>query len=375
MKNLTKNFFSVLALAFITSFSFTSCGGGTSKSEGKTKKGIIYTIFSKNTSNKKAVAGDFFYFFVTVKNHKDSIIQKRQEVKGYEFKKDTADKFYEIFAQLRKGDSVVIKEPTDNLIKEQENFMKQRIAQTRKQLEEIKENKDKKYPDSIRTQYMATLEKDIAQAEEQMKQENPMMPKGKSVSYIIAVTDILNKDENIKRGEKDRKEAEEKQRKAQQDAEKKAGVQLEKDDAIIKEYLEKNKLNAKKTASGLYYIIETEGTGENPKIGQTIAVNYKGQLLSGKVFDTSIKAESEKAGLKQPGRTFEPLKFPVGQQQVIKGWDEGLMLFKKGGKGTLIIPSPLAYGERGAGADIPANAVLRFDVELVDIVAQEEKKK
>jgi len=101
-------------------------------------------------------------------------------------------------------------------------------------------------------------------------------------------------------------------------------------------------------------VIDGEGTGNHPEPGQTVFVHYTGMLLDGTKFDSSFDRG-------------EPLDFPIGQGQVIRGWDEGIALLKKGGKGTLYIPSPLAYGPRGAGADIPPNGVLKFEVELVDI--------
>ncbi len=362
MKNLTWGIlYSIFAL--LTIITFTQCGGS-GKTEGKTKKGLEYTIFSKTPNAKKAVEGDFVTFFVTVKNFKDSILQPRQEVKAYEVKKDTSDKFNELFLLMKAGDSLVIKESTNSLLKEQEAFVKKRIAETKKQIEELKTGKDTKMPDSSRTQYIATLERDIKQATEQMEKPNPMLPKDKYIAYYFVVKEVMTK-----------KQMEESKRLEQEKKDKEASEQIGKDETLIKEYAEKNKLKTEKTASGLHYIIEKQGEGDTPKAGEMIAVNYKGQLLDGKVFDTSIKEESEKAGLKQPGRTFEPLKFAVGQAQVIKGWDEGLMLFKKGGKGILLIPSGLAYGARGAGKDIPANSVLRFDVELVDIIKSTEQKK
>ncbi|MBR7950932.1 FKBP-type peptidyl-prolyl cis-trans isomerase [Microvirga sp. STR05] len=110
-----------------------------------------------------------------------------------------------------------------------------------------------------------------------------------------------------------------------------------------------------KDASGVYYMVTKPGTGPKPKAGQTVSVLYKGSLLDGKVFDSS-----EKMGNK-------PIDFPIGVGQVIPGWDKAIPLLAKGSKATLLIPSSLAYGQRGAGADIPADAPLRFDVELVDV--------
>ena len=135
-----------------------------------------------------------------------------------------------------------------------------------------------------------------------------------------------------------------------------AAQQLGTDNFIIQAYLKKNKATAKKTAGGTSYIIKKLGTGPTPKQGQTVRVLYRGTVLTtGKEFDSSAKHGNE------------PFSFPLGRGQVIPGWDQGIAMLNKGSKAVLLIPSPLAYGLRGAGADIPANAVLRFEVELVDI--------
>ncbi|MFD1469750.1 FKBP-type peptidyl-prolyl cis-trans isomerase [Hymenobacter caeli] len=132
--------------------------------------------------------------------------------------------------------------------------------------------------------------------------------------------------------------------------------QLVKDNAQIQAYLKKNKLVAHKTAGGTYYVITRAGKGALPKKGQTVSVLYKGSLLAtGKVFDASAQHDNK------------PIDFPLGTGQVIPGWDQGIAALPKGSKAVLLIPSPLGYGARGAGADIPANAVLRFDVELVGV--------
>jgi len=108
------------------------------------------------------------------------------------------------------------------------------------------------------------------------------------------------------------------------------------------------------TPSGLKYEEVQVGTGETPKTGQKIAVHYTGTLENGKKFDSSVDRG-------------DPIVFTLGVGQVIKGWDEGLSTMKVGGKRKLIIPAELGYGSRGAGADIPPNATLLFDVELVEI--------
>ena len=111
--------------------------------------------------------------------------------------------------------------------------------------------------------------------------------------------------------------------------------------------------NAKRTASGFYYIITTPGTGATPKPGQTVTANYTGTLWDGKKFDSSLDRGT-------------PFEFPIGQHRVIDGWDEGFGLFSAGAKGKLIIPYYLAYGDQGAGNGvIPAKADLIFDVQMI----------
>ncbi len=112
--------------------------------------------------------------------------------------------------------------------------------------------------------------------------------------------------------------------------------------------------SAQQTASGLKYIIEKEGTGATPTSGQMVSVHYTGTLLNGKVFDSSV----------QRG---QPIEFPIGQGNVIKGWDEGIMMLKVGTKAKLIIPPGLAYGAREIPGVIPANSWLVFDVELMGV--------
>ncbi|KAL1500545.1 hypothetical protein AB1Y20_013200 [Prymnesium parvum] len=112
------------------------------------------------------------------------------------------------------------------------------------------------------------------------------------------------------------------------------------------------------TASGLKYIEVKEGTGLQPKAGQTVSVHYTGWLDD---FDSEKKFDSSYDRRK-------PLQFAVGTGRVIKGWDEGLLGMKVGGKRRLIIPSELGYGTKGAGGIIPPGATLYFDVELLAVL-------
>lgn len=135
----------------------------------------------------------------------------------------------------------------------------------------------------------------------------------------------------------------------------------------IETYAKDKGLDVEKTENGLYYVIEQEGTGEATTPGTTMYVNYAGYLLDGTLFDTSWPEIAKSNNMFNEGRSYEPLSVNVGMGQVIPGWDEGLMLLKKGSKAKFLIPSPLAYGEAGAGAMIPGNSILVFDVEVTDV--------
>ncbi|WP_207424191.1 FKBP-type peptidyl-prolyl cis-trans isomerase [Desertivirga brevis] len=132
-------------------------------------------------------------------------------------------------------------------------------------------------------------------------------------------------------------------------------------------YLADQKLNTVKTASGLHYVITKSSVKPKAVKGDSVWVNYVGSTLDGKVFDSSIEAEAKKAGLEQPGRTYEPIKLVLGQGQVIPGWEEGLLLLNDGAKATFIIPSELAYGPQGSPPAIMPFSTLRFDLELVKV--------
>jgi ketosteroid isomerase-like protein len=109
------------------------------------------------------------------------------------------------------------------------------------------------------------------------------------------------------------------------------------------------------TESGLKYVDIVAGEGESPKSGQMVTVHYTGTLENGTKFDSSVDRG-------------QPFTFKIGVGQVIKGWDEGVMTMKIGGKRKLIIPAELGYGARGTGGGvIPPNATLIFEVELLGV--------
>ncbi len=125
--------------------------------------------------------------------------------------------------------------------------------------------------------------------------------------------------------------------------------QLQVDIEKIENYLSDHHLTAQSTASGLHYIITEAGTGGHPSASSNVKVNYIGKLLKNEqVFDQTKGT---------------PVTFPLSN--LIQGWQEGIPLLQKAGKGTFFVPSALGYGPYGSGS-IPANAPLIFEIELVD---------
>ena len=121
---------------------------------------------------------------------------------------------------------------------------------------------------------------------------------------------------------------------------------------LLRAYLEKTNVTADPTESGMYVIIIEEGSGPLVLPGQTLTVHYTGKTIDGKVFDSSLTRGN-------------PLTFTLGRGEVIKGWDEGFAKLRKGSRARFIIPSKLAYGEKGFGQVILPYSTLVFDVELL----------
>ena len=126
--------------------------------------------------------------------------------------------------------------------------------------------------------------------------------------------------------------------------------QAEIDNEIILKYIDDNELDAMSIGSGLYYVDEQTGTGDNPNPSSTVKVVYTGYFTNGQVFDQS-----------------NPEGVIFGLNQVIQGWTMGIPFFKEGGRGKLLIPSELAYGS-SPRPGIPANSVLIFDIRLIEVL-------
>ncbi|WP_461449677.1 FKBP-type peptidyl-prolyl cis-trans isomerase [Mucilaginibacter sp.] len=294
-----------LALA---SVGLASCNGGFKKGDG----GMLYDIYV-DKGGPKIQSGDFVSVNLIAKRDDDSVLFSTYEtgravqtlVPKPQFKGD----IFTGLQQLAQGDSATIKIDADSMFK-----------------------KGQQRPPTFKGKYLVyTIKVD------------KVIPKGTLSDQVFQaeITDYM---------------------KAQ------AQVFKLREPAAIKKYIADNKLNVKETPDSLYYVITQPGTGPTAAVGDTAVVNYTGKLLNGKVFDTSVKDEAVKGKLPiNPMGQYKPIHIPVGQKRVIPGWDEGLQLLNKGAKAIFVIPSNLAYGERGMSVISPYTPIA-FEIEMVDII-------
>ncbi|EON78651.1 FKBP-type peptidyl-prolyl cis-trans isomerase [Lunatimonas lonarensis] len=309
MKKSIKPFF-YLALSTLVGFN-VSC-----KETGKTSDGQEFTYIKKGT--QKPLEGEFVLYNLEVRTGKDSVFISTadQGMPGYLRYSDSIPKnnfMDEIFLGLKKGDSILVEAKASKVFEDN---------------------------------------------------TPPFLTSDETIKIRIGAFEVLD-EENIMAYFNDL------QQKAMDAENAGAADRLILEDETIAKYVKDNNLDATKTESGLYYVIEKRGSGPEIEEGSQASVHYAGYLLDGKIFDTSIKEVAQQNNIYNEQRDqaggYSPFDLQVGVGQVIPGWDEGLSLLRKGDKAKLIIPSPLAYGTRGAGADIPGNSILVFDVEIMDV--------
>lgn len=303
-------------LSLITLAALTSCKEGFKKGDN----GLEYKIIS-NGKGQQLKPLNFMQLQITemYKGSKDTILSDTREtmprVIGFD-SVSTPLAYYKILAQMRKGDSVVVRALTDSLFKS----MPERMP--------------------------------------------PFMAKGK---YVYTSVKLLNIFTTVKEADSARDAeaiiAKPRIRKLQLDAVNKElakeAPQLAADSKIIEDYLAKNNIRATKTKWGVYVAVHNEGTGNKATLDDVITVNYTGKTLdSGKVFDSNIDPAFQHV---------QPYPVPLGQiGSVIPGWTDGLQELRKGSKATFYIPSSLAYGKSG-NQGIRPGAILVFDVEALNV--------
>jgi FKBP-type peptidyl-prolyl cis-trans isomerase len=184
---------------------------------------------------------------------------------------------------------------------------------------------------------------------------------GDKIQYNIRLVSIKPREELLKEREAAFNQAMQNQGVNQNTA---AAQLMEIEDKALLDYFSSRKIAPIKTRSGMYYRIQKEGSGMLAQPGDTVVMNYRGNLLDGTVFDSNIDSAF---------MHVQPLVFVLGTGRVIQGWDEGIGYLNRGAKASFYIPSSLAYGSQsrpGNAANpkgIPANSVLIFDVELVAV--------
>jgi len=297
-----------LILLAVATIAIYGCSGGFKQGQG----GMLYNI-NTDKSGTNIKDGDFVMLSLIAKTEGDSVLANTYTtgrpvpamIPKPQFKGD----IYSALMLLSEGDSATVKLNIDSMAK-----------------------KGQPKPPGLKGKYIIyqiKIEKVIAKGN---LADNIF--KGRIDDYFKSVTELLKKAEPAK----------------------------------IQKFIADNKITATKTASGLYYQITKPGVGVTPAVGDTAVVYYTGKLLTGKVFETNVKEEAMKdKATYNPMNPYKPIRFAVGQKQVIPGWDEGLMLMNKGSKVTLVIPASLAYGDQGMGP-IPPLSPISFEVELVDIV-------
>ena len=291
----------------IAAVGLASCNGGFKKGDG----GMLYNIIEdKSTPNIKL--GDFVDINFTIKNDADSVMVSSYDM-GHPVpqimqKPQSPGDIYAALLLMSEGDSAQVKLNIDSMTKGHPR------------------------PAGIKGKYIIytiRVEKVISKGSMSDKDFN-----GAYMTYLKSLSDVAKKAEPAK----------------------------------IKKYIADNNLKVTTTASGLNYVINQPGTGDHPKAGDTVVVNYTGRYTTGKIFETSVKAEAIKAKMQiNPMNPYKPIRFALGARGMIAGWEEALPLLNKGAKATLILPSSLAYGEQGSQAIQPFTPLV-FDVELVDII-------
>ena len=305
-----KNTKSLLALVVVLlgATTMSSC----QKTKVTEKDGIEYTYIKEGS--EKAPNGHFLLYNLQITNGTDSVIYTTagQPMPGYLMANDSmpaTNGMDEIFLNLKKGDSIV-------------------------------------FQSTAKTIFGLNVP--------------PFLKEDETVKVNLGAFEVM--DETAIQAYFEKMMAAEDSKRAERAVE-----MLAEEAAVIEAYAAEKGLTVQKTENGLYYVIENEGTGEQTTPGTTMYVNYAGYLLDGTLFDTSYPEIAKANNMFNEGREYGPLPVNVGMGQVIPGWDEGLMLLKKGSKGKFLIPSPLAYGESGAGGMIGPNSILVFDVEVTDV--------
>ena len=299
-------------------FTIVAAGCNTQRFQ-KAEDGSEYKVIA-NEKGTKAVPGNFIELNVQV-TYKDSVLMSTDSMGMPNFIPFDTMSFPKFFRNVHEGDSLIIKQSTDSIIALGQNppWMEKGhfILQTIKVA--------KVYPDQAAAEIV------------QKKYEEPARAK----QYKNRI-DEIGKDLG------------------------KNADQMKKDEEIIKDYLNKNNIQAEKTKWGTYVSITSAGSGPTLTNKDVAVVNYTGKTFQDSTFDSNTDKSFNHV---------EPLYVDMSAFQVIPGWIDGLQMFQKGSKGKIVIPSSLGYGEQGRAPKINPNENLVFDIEVTDIITHEAYQK
>ena len=311
---------SLLSFLAVMIFTMAACGSLDYK---KTKSGLLYKIISSgNSTNPVAKENNYLKFNVITKLNDSVIYSSYGKMPGYSKVIASKEADYspvEIFGMLKKGDSAI----TVSMI---DTFLKRGMAQ---QLPPAAKKGDRMIitfkvidvftsDSAIQKDYNAEMVKDKPRQEKEMQEQMVLQKKQIKEMRAKQIEDLR------KTGE------------------------IDKELKNMESYLASKKITAQQTGLGTFVVIKQQGSGTSVNDGDTVAVKYTGRILaSDSVFESSTYT------------------FPIGEGSVIQGWDEGLKLFKVGGKGTIYVPGFLAYGPN-ARPPFRAFEALIFDVELTN---------
>ena len=307
----------IISILTIVALVAASCG----KQDGfkTTESGLEYKFISIGTSGNQPEEGQIITLNLSMISDGDSILMEASNmpIQKVEQMWNIKGGIEEAFAMLSEGDSIIVKVKAGDL-------------------------------------YQRTWQMPVP----------PNINEEEMITCVIGLEKILNADEFQKQQALARvEEIDSYREQALSDKQE----QMDIDIAAIDAYLKKNSIIAETTESGMRYVILEEGSGPKPQVGDQVQVNYTGNVLEGDYFDTSVEDKAKEFGLHDPRRPYDPFEFILGTGGVIHGWDEGIALLNKGSKARLYIPSPMAYGDQHRSEIIVANAILEFEVELVDI--------
>jgi len=294
----------------------------------KSKSGLLYKIIRKGNSNDPVAKPGNVIKLNFIQKWNDSVLQTTYGKMPFFTRVDTSAVVNyspsEILPFVRKGDSAVVVQMVDSLLN---RGLQMQLPPSAKKGDRIiftiKVVNVFTNDSLVQKDYEAEMKRDMPRQQKEMSEQ-------------------LAKEKKLRKEQQDKEEEELKR-----------SGEIDKEISSMQSYLASKKINAQKTGKGTFVVVKEQGSGANASDGDSVTVKYTGKILAtDSVFQTNSYT------------------FPLGEGQVIQGWDEGIKLFKKGGKGTLYIPGFLAYGRSPRpGSPFRPFEALTFDIEILDIKA------